>query len=642
MPVVMGTAGHIDHGKTTLVRALTGTDCDRLAEEKRRGITIELGFAELILPGGRRISVVDVPGHERFVRTMVAGAAGVDFVLLVIAADEGVMPQTREHLEICALLGIRAGIVALTKADAVDEEFLDLVREDVAAFLEGGILEGAPVIPVSAHSGMGMDALIAALAVLEAGLEPVRSRDLFRLPVDRVFSLRGHGTIVAGTMISGQISVGDTVEFSPSGLISKVRGLQSHGMVAEKAQAGRRIAVNVPDVAVEQVRKGEMLSRQNTLFPRDRWVLRLSCLSSSPRPLRHRMEVHFHHGSCEMQARLYFADRDKLMPGESCLCECRFPEAAAAVFGDHCVVRSFSPLRTVAGGIVLNPLGAVMRRRDPGFAECCRLLSSIDEVSHEERVYRQLLCTEGGEEGIAFSRLRVLSNLDAAPLEAALALLSSKGRTVCFDKEQRLYLADVFLTKCSLACEESSAAHHARHPEKQGIRRSELISGWGKGLAPKLAHFTLERLVRQGRLVAEGEYLRLPNHAPTFSRDQAPLRDALLAAYRQAGLNPPNRSELLKNLRLTAKDAAALFDSLRAEGQLVRVSEELWFAAEHLAEAEALLRRWFESRESIDVAEFRGITGLSRKYLVPLLEYFDARKVTLRVGDTRVLRQPTA
>lgn len=645
MPVVMGTAGHIDHGKTTLIRALTGTDCDRLDEEKRRGITIELGFAELPLPGGKSLSVVDVPGHERFVRTMVAGAAGVDFVLLVIAADEGVMPQTREHLEICSLLGIRTGVVALTKIDAVDEEMLALAEDDVSGFLVGTMLEGAPVIPVSAQTRQGLDLLIATLAEMEASLAPVRSQDLFRLPVDRVFTLRGHGTVVTGTMIAGSVSVGDTVELYPGGLFSKVRGLQSHGSATEKALAGRRTAVNLPDLAVEDIHKGDVLSHPDTLFPSRRWVLELTCLPSSPRALRHRAEVHFHHGSREMQARLYFADRDKLQPGDSCLCEVRFQEPAVAVFGDRCVVRSFSPLRTVAGGVVLNPLGVDMRRRSQGYAERRALLDSLAPTPEaasppdDERVLTQLLCTEGAERGISFARLRVLANLDSRALDKTLAALSNKQQAVCFDKDQRLYLAEPFLVSLAASCEEMVAAFHKRHSEKQGIKRSELVSGWGRMLPPKLAHFVIERLLKQGTLAAEGEYLRQPAHSATFSKEQAPLSEALLKAHRDAGLAPPNTNELLASLGIGKKDAALILAALRDSGQLVRVAEGVWYAAEHLQAAEAAVRQWFESHEHLDLADLKSITGLSRKYLVALLEYFDAQRITMRVGDTRMLRQ---
>ena len=396
----------------------------------------------------------------------------------------------------------------------------------------------------------------------------------------------------------------------------------------------------MPDVAVEQVQKGEALSHPDTLFPSERWVIQVTCLSSSPRALRHRAEVHFHHGSREMQARLYFADRDRLQPGESCLCEVRFSEAVPAVFGDRCVIRSFSPLRTVAGGAVLNPLGVNMRRRSAGFAERCRMLSALALAPDEERVLTQLVCTEGGETGIAFSRLRVLSNLDSRALEKALAALANKQRAFCFDKDQRLFMAERFLTGLAAACEEAVTAYHKRYSEKQGMKRSELASGWGKGLPPKLAHFALERLIKQGRLVAEGEYLRLPAHAAAFSKEQAPMGEALLAAYKEAGLSPPNGNELLDSLKINKKDAAPVLAALRASGQLVRVAEGLWYAAEHLAAAEATLRKWFETHDSIDVGGLREATGLSRKYLVALLEYFDAQKITIRVGDKRILRKP--
>jgi selenocysteine-specific elongation factor len=650
MPVVMGTAGHIDHGKTTLIQALTGTDCDRLEEEKRRGITIELGFAELPLPGGRSLSVVDVPGHERFVRTMVAGAAGVDFVLMVVAADEGVMPQTREHLEICSLLGIRTGVVALTKVDAVDEEMLALAHDDISSFLAGTVLEGAPVVPISARTGQGLDTLVDVLADIEKTLAPVRSHDLFRLPVDRVFTLRGHGTVVTGTMIAGSVNVGDTVEVYPSGLRSKVRGLQSHGAATERALAGRRTAVNIPDLAVEDVRKGEVLGHPDALFPSLRWDLELTCLPSSPRALRHRAEVHFHHGAREMQARLYFVDRDRLQPGESCLCEARFTETAAAVFGDRVVIRSFSPLRTIAGGVVLNPLGVDLRRRSSGFATRCDRLSSLARLldktgddsgraeENEDCVLSQLRITEGAAGGISFPRLRVLANLDSRVLEKALAGLSNRQRAFCFDKDLRLYIAENFLDGLAVSCETAVDAFHKRFPEKQGIKRSELVSGWGKNAPAKLAHFVIERLLKQGKLSSEGEFLRRPEHSAAFSTKQAPLSEALLAAFAKGGMAPPNINTLLDELKVSKKEAAPVLAALRDSGRLVRVSEDVWYAAQYLTEIESAVRHWFESNENLDVAGLKSLTGLSRKYLIALLEYFDSSKLTLRIGDKRILR----
>ncbi len=643
----MGTAGHIDHGKTSLIRALTGTDCYRLEVDKRRGITIELGFAELPLPGGKSLSVVDVPGHEKFVRAMVAGASGVDFVLLVIAADEGVMPQTREHLEICNLLGIRSGVVALTKIDAVDEEMIALAQEDVAALLEGSALQGAPVFPVSARTGQGLEALVSELAALEARLSPIRSQDLFRLPVDRVFSVHGSGTVITGTMIAGSVSVGDTVELYPGGRQSKVRALQSHGASVKTAPAGRRTAVNIPDLEVADVNKGDVMSFPETLFPARRWVLQVTCLASSPRALRHRAEVHFHHGAREMQARLYFADRDKLQPGETCMAEARFEEPAVAVFGDRCVVRSFSPLRTVAGGVVLNPTGADMRRRSQGFAERCRRFEALapeasapaTQALAEERVFTQLECAEGAAGGLSFTVLRVLANLDSNALEKALAALSNQRKVSCFDKTLRLYIADSRVAELAASCEAALADYHARNTAMQGLRRSELVSGWGKALAPKLAHFVIERLLKQGTLTAEGEYLRLQGHVAAFNDKDAPLGEAILSAHREAELAPPHLPDLLEKLNVDRKRAQVVMTALRDAGKLARVDENMWYAAEHLKKAEEIVRAWFETHDSIDIAGFKSVTGLSRKYLVALLEYFDAQNLTMRVGDTRKLRK---
>lgn len=657
MPVVMGTAGHIDHGKTSLIKALTGKDCDRLEEEKRRGITIELGFAELRLPpagsgqSGRErvLSVIDVPGHERFVHTMVSGASGIDFVLMVIAADEGVMPQTREHLEICSLLGITRGIVAVTKIDSVDGDLLELALDDVAAFLKGSFLEGSPVIPVSAHTGQGLDELLRVLAELESTFAPIRSQDLLRIPVDRIFTLHGHGTVITGTMIAGSLKLGDTVRVYPGTRSSKVRGLQNHWGKVEEARAGRRTAVNLPDLAVADIRKGDVLSHPDFLFPNDRWIAWVSCLPSSPKALRNRAEIHLHHGSREMQARLYFMDRDRLQPGEECLCEIRLPEESAAVFGDRIVLRSSSPLRTVAGGVVLNPLGMSTRKREKGFAGRCEMMRALVPLASpssgesntealETLVLTQLACTLDAGAGIAFDRLRVLANCDSRALEKALSGLMANKRIFCFDKTQKVYLANDFAGPLAQACREAVAAHHKRYPEKQGMNRNELLTGWGKDIPPKLAHFIIEQLVKKKDIEIQGEYIRLPSHEASFSQTQAPLGETLLQAYREAGWAPPTTNALFETLKVAAKQAMPLLAALRSGGKLVRVSEDLWYAAEHLEAIEKAVREWFRANDTLDIAAMKSITNLSRKHMIPLLEYFDAQKITLRTGDARVLR----
>ena len=419
MALILGTAGHIDHGKTSLVRALTGIDYDRLEEEKRRGITIELGFAWVPMPGGERLGIVDVPGHERFVKNMVAGAAGVDFVMLVIAADEGVMPQTREHLEICSLLGIRHGFVALTKVDMVDADWLELVQEDVRTFLQGTFLEGAPIFPVSSSTGQGIPALREHILACASSLPPRHGSDIFRLPVDRVFTLKGHGTVITGTVISGAVSEGDELCFMPGALPTRARSLQRHGSSVEMVRAGERCAVNVQGLEVTDIHRGNTLCRPDTLFPSRRWLVRLQCLKSAPRPLRQRTEVHFHHATQECAARVVFFDRDRLAPGDSCLAELRFSSDMVGVFGDHCVLRAYSPLRTVAGGTIVSPLPPLLRRKDPDFR-----IANLDYDDPD--TYAML--AKGETEGIfqleSTGMTQVLVGMRPKNLEDIIALIS--------------------------------------------------------------------------------------------------------------------------------------------------------------------------------------------------------------------------
>lgn len=642
MAIVMGTAGHIDHGKTSLVRRLTGIDCDRLEEEKRRGITIELGFAYCDLPGGGRLGIVDVPGHEKFVKNMVAGAAGIDFVMLVVAADEGVMPQTREHLEICSLLGIRHGLVAVTKIDMVDPELLELAVEDISDFLKGTFLEGAPLFPVSSQTGEGIDKLRDYVIRQEKELAPRRRTDLFRLPVDRVFTLKGHGTIVTGTMISGSVKVGDALELLPKKLPTRARSLQSHGETVEVAESGHRTAVNVQGLEVADVQRGDVLALPGTLFPSDRWLVKLTCLASSPRALRHRTEVHFHHEARETPARLYFLDRDRLAPGETALCEVRLEEPLVGVFGDHCVVRAFSPLRTVAGGTVLDPLSAGLRRKE-ATPERVSLLLGLPDASDEDRVRAQIAMSEG--RGATLAQLSVLTNLDSKRLDKVLQSLSGKGSIFCFDREDKAYVASETAAVLSARCLAVAEAFHKKEPLKQGMARGTLLSGgtardaWNRGLPPKLAFFIVDRLLRSGALVSEGDVIRTASHTVSLKSDQAGLRDALLKAHAEAGFTPPNLKDVLEELGVDAKAAAPVLKLLCEEGNLVKVKDGLYFHGPIIQELKTRMQAWFASHDDLDPAGFKELSGgLSRKYVIPLLEHFDRERVTIRVGDKRQFR----
>ncbi len=634
MSVIMGTAGHIDHGKTSLIRALTDIDCDRLEEEKRRGITIELGFAYADMPDGTRLGIVDMPGHERFVRTMVAGASGLDFVLLVIAADEGVMPQTREHLEICSLLGVKHGLVALTKMDIVDEEMLELAREDVSDFLKGTFLEGAAIFPVSAVSGEGMDELRAAIAE-QCRRRPERRAALFRLPVDRVFSLKGHGTVVTGTLISGEARVGDEVELLPSGKTSHIRSMQNHGQSVELAAAGQRISLNLHGLSVEDISRGDIVAHAGTLRTSKRWIVELNCLKSSPRALRHRKEVHFHHCAREVSARLYFYDRERLEPGQTALVEVHFSEPVSGVFADRCLVRSFSPLRTVAGGSVLYPLESSPRRNRID-AQMQKRLLALPSADEAERIAVQLELA--GRGGASLAELALLTGIAPRPLEKQLQAMSGRGAVFCWDKETKSWLSAAGLESFCAAVLEAATMFHKKNPLQRGMAKGVALAGAGRDVPPKLAHYVFEKLIRSGKIEVEGDIVRLAGHKVSLAGDQQALRDALLEAHRATPLVPPNHTELFDKLGITPRQAQPIFKVLVADGDLVKIHEELYFLADVMDDLRGKVREWFETHEEISPGDFRDITTISRKNGVALLEYFDKEQLTMRVGDRRVLR----
>jgi selenocysteine-specific elongation factor len=633
MPVIMGTAGHIDHGKTTLIKALTGIDCDRLAEERKRGITIELGFAFLDLAEDLRLGIIDVPGHERFVKNMVAGAAGIDFVVLVIAADEGVMPQTREHLEICSLLGISAGVVALTKTDMVDEEWLELVREDVREALTGTFLEEARMIPVSAHTGLGLEELRSEITSMAREYAPKRRSDLFRLPVDRVFTMRGYGTVVTGTSFSGRLRVGDEVLVYPEGKETRIRGLQVHGKSTDTAGAGLRTAVNLSGLEVSDLERGQVLAHPDTLFPSRVWDLELTCLASARKGIKHRTELHFHHGAREILARIYLLDRDVLEPGETALCQVRFPSPMVGVFGDRCILRSFSPLQTIAGARIINPLGRKVKR----FSREFDILGELASRHGQDLVLSQLAMA--GAAGLRFAELRIMTDMESRELEKILQSLGGKQQAVLFDKEERRYVHGELARELSTSLVQHLGAVHREQPMRPGVSRGELASGWGRTLHPKLFHALLERLLRQGEVVAEQEVVHLPGHKVSLAADQEAMRTRVTDMYAEAGLMPPTVKVVAETLDVTEKELAPMLKHLQEQGVLMKISQDLFFAVQAVDRMKQDVLAFFDEHRDMGPADFKEITGgLTRKFIIPLLEYLDKEKITMRVGDVRQLR----
>ena len=643
MSFILGTAGHIDHGKTTLVRALTGIDCDRLGEEKKRGITIELGFAWLDLGNGDRLGIVDVPGHERFVKNMVAGAAGIDMVMLVIAADEGVMPQTREHLEICSLLGIREGFVVLTKKDMVDADWLGLVKEDVRNFLRGSFLENAPVLTVSAVTGEGIPELKDYIIRRVASLTPPRRPDIFRLPIDRCFSLKGHGTVVTGTVISGSVRHDSDAAVMPENLPVHIRTLQRHGRDAEEVDAGERCAANLQNVEVQDVSRGSTLALPGTLFPSSRWIVRLRMLKDAPHALRHQGEVHFHHGTREMEARLHFFGEKEVLSGAVTLAEVRFSEPEVAVFGDHCVIRAGVPLRAAAGCLVLSPLPPEIRRSDPQREHRLALLAGLAELADQgtpesDAELLSAVLELRGSQGATRALLKVLTGLTSKRLDRAVQTLSSKKKAVCFDRTAQGWISAPDFARLGEACLKRAAELHRADPLKPGYAQVALGAGWSQALSPKLVQKVFEDLLRQGKLIQAGDVLCLPGHEVILDESQQKLREAMLGAFRKGGLTPPNLSDVIAAAGSTEKAAAALLRVLVRDKEIYRVSDSLYYSKEAVEEIRGKVTEWFKTHDDLSVAGMKELLGLSRKFIIPLLEFLDQEKITVRIGDKRQLR----
>ncbi len=632
MPVIMGTAGHIDHGKTTLIKALTGIECDRLVEEKKRGITIELGFAFLDLEKDFRLGIIDVPGHEKFVKNMVSGASGIDFVMLVIAADEGVMPQTREHLDICSLLGIENGLVALTKTDMVDEEWLELVNDDVGEYLQNTFLADAPIISVSAHSGKGIDLLKSHLKEIASSFKPHRRSDLFRLPIDRIFTMRGHGTVITGTTVSGRISVGEDVMIYPLEITSKVRSLQVHGEQRQNSQAGMRTAVNLHGLEKEDLERGFVLGRPGTLFPSQVWDLKLNYLGSAPRPLKHRTQVHFHHGSKEVLARIYLLERDKVEPGDKCVCQIRFEDPMAGVYGDRCVLRSFSPLRTIAGGRIINPLGGKIKRFSPEV----QVLEKLARAQAEDVILVQLELA--GSKGLTLPQLVIMTDMESKELEKKLQIMGGKQEVFLFDKDKRSYVSGDMVSNLELQMIGQLEAFHFKHPIREGLSRGELSGKWARDIPERLFFFVLDRLIRQEKIVSDQEFLKLPGHKISLAADQEELKKKILNAYDRAGIQPPTVKKLLEDLDLEMKEVSPVLRLLQSQGNLIKINEDFYFSRIAVEKLKEKIVLFFKTNEEMGPVEFKDMTGLSRKFAIPLLEFMDKEKLTIRVGDKRKFR----
>ena len=632
--IVLGTAGHVDHGKTALIKALTGIDTDRLKEEKERGITIDLGFASLSMKSGQMISIVDVPGHERFVKNMVAGVAGIDLVVLVIAADEGVMPQTREHLHICSLLGIKTGLVALTKIDLVDEEWLELVTDDVRNFLEGTFLSSSPIIPLSAVTGVGLPEFLIALDHVSSELEEEYDTGVFRLPIDRVFTMRGFGTVVTGTLMSGQVKVAEGVEILPKKLTAKIRGVQVHNQNVAMGEAGQRTAINLQGLEKAMITRGDVLARPATLEPSSRLDVYLEYLACAGRKLKNRALVRFHAATSEIIARMILLNRDEIEPGEKSYAQLVLGSPTVTMARDRFVIRSYSPVTTIGGGMIIDPLAKKQKRYvDKALHEC----SQLHEGTSVERT--ATIIERAGFEGISTQRLVMRTGIQQNHLRQILDKMFSERQAVLVDRDETRIVSSSIYENLQQRILQETRLYHEKFPLKDGLPKEEMKTTMGRFVSSKLFHMAIKDLEKNGRIVVDRENIRLPDHSVNLEGELEDLQEKISAIYLNAWLTPPYRRELWEKFADRRREAESVFNVMAREGILIKVMEELYFyrdAIERLREDyKNLLRK--EGRAT--PASFKELTGLSRKFIIPLMEYFDMTKLTIRAGDYRLLRE---
>lgn len=637
MPIdlILGTAGHIDHGKTRLIQALTGVDTDRLPEEKRRGITIDIGFAELAL-GEYRLGIVDVPGHERFVKNMLAGATGMDLALLVVAADDSVKPQTREHMDILRMLNLRAGVIALTKCDLAEPAWIDLVEEEVRELVRGSFLEKAPLERVSAVTGAGIGQLRSALCSAAASVatsERLASLQApFRMPIDRGFTVAGHGTVVTGSVASGTIHVGDALAIEPGGFSVRVRGLQSHDRQVDEVHRGQRAAINLAGIRHDDIQRGQEATEAGRLRP-SRWMAaRLHLLENADRPVKQRARLRLHLGTAEIMSSISLLDRDELRPGESALAQFYLAAPAVATWGQPFVLRSESPVSTVGGGRIIQPRGARLRRRDE------RILTLLNQLSSAETMERAAaaLTFQGLDDWTPADLISLAGIVEGEAICQALFdagelvdLSVTPSRTIRAHRDA----LDEWFTRI-----ESRLEHwYANHPRRMMAERSWLISQFEFLRDPSMVNAILEKMSDAGRLVLVQEYLRLPDRTPDLSSQERQLLEQLIQWYAAAGFQPPTVAEAKQKAARLQAVVPELLNLAAEEGRLVQVSRDFYFHPQHVRQLKETLTQHAQNGTGLTVSEIKDLLSTSRKYALPLCEFLDRTGFTVRDGDLRRL-----
>jgi selenocysteine-specific elongation factor len=628
--VIVGTAGHIDHGKSTLIEALTGTHPDRLEEEKRRGITIDLGFA-FLEENGVRFGFVDVPGHERFVKNMLAGTSGIDLVLLVVAADEAIKPQTREHFDICRLLGVERGVIALTKSDLVDRDSLELVRLEVEEFVKGSFLGSSAIVPVSATTRAGLPELRQALVQAAAEVPGRETGRHFRLPIDRSFAIKGFGTVVTGTLISGHVAAGDEVELLPEKKSLRVRGLESGGKSVRRAEAGQRTAVNLAGVEHSAIRRGMVLAVPGRFRSTKRADVRLELLPSAQR-LKHRAQVHFHLGTTETIGEVQLYGTSELLPGERALAHIRLREGVVAAHGDRFIIRQFSPVITIGGGTVLDPMAGRATRKDMGRMPFLETL----ELGKRAEILRAM--ADRNVLGVRAEEIVGRTAWPSGEIARTVGELIEAHAVRVVSTEPLIVLSAPFFADICAKLEGRVERFHKENPLSPGISREELRASLGRRVRAESFRTALDELAGRKKLVLEGELVKKPGAEISLTPEEAKAKEQIELAFQKAGLAVPSVKEVLSQLAVESRRAEKILQILLRDKVLVRVSPELVFHRAALERLPRLLQDYKKAKgERIGVPAFKELTGSTRKYAIPLLEYLDRQRLTRRAGDERVI-----
>lgn len=629
---IVGTAGHIDHGKSALIEAMTGVHPDRLKEEKERGITIDLGFANLLLHEDLQIGFVDVPGHERFIKNMLAGVGGIDAVILVIAADESVMPQTREHLEICELLKISKGVVVISKVDLVELDLLELVKIEVQAFLKGSFLESAPMICVSARSGSGIGELKECLYTICHQLPPRSLSDSPRLPIDRVFSLRGYGTVVTGTLVSGTLQKDQEIEIYPVGIKGRIRGIQVHASSTNQAVAGQRTAVNLHGVEVHELRRGMELAEPKRYTPVKVFDAEIQVLNSSPVPIRNKMRVRLHHGTSEIIGMIIPLSSKEIKPGDSGFARVALDEEALWIPRDRFIFRRVSPLSTLGGGTVLD-IHPPRARRFTSVAQ--EFLQSIAMQRLDEMVMP--LAQRNKNLGLGEAELLSQTLTRKIQVKEILSRLVRERRLVLLSSDPiEVMEVNAFGQLEDEVCQ-ALGRHHQQEPLSLGVSKEQLFSQVFKRSHPDAAGVVIESLLKTKKIQVEQEKVRLYGHQVKLNPVEGSSKDTIERVFREAGWKVPQLDEVLSGLSVPKDQARSLVALLSREKRLVKISESLVFHADAIHQLKEILANYKKTSDRIDVGKFKELIDVSRKYAIPLLEYLDRERITRRAGDVRIL-----